>query len=71
MNLRGFLNAVYTLFIEASMALGKDVFTALEEMGALRQPATANGTPALPVKDEVAQNDASLAQLMGMIGGVA
>jgi hypothetical protein len=72
MNLRGFLNAVYTLFVESSIALGKDVFSALEEMKALGEPApvTANGTAApAPRVNEAAQNDASLMQLMGQLKG--
>ena len=71
MNLRGFLNTVYTLFVEASVALGKDVFTALEEMKALQQPvpATGNGTPAPSPPPPPVNNDASLMQLMGQLKG--
>ena len=71
MNLRGFVNAVYTLFVEASIALGKDVFSALEEMKSLSEPVpvTGNGTPVPTLSAPSVDNDASLMQLMGQLKG--
>ena len=65
MTLRRFIDVGFAILVEEYQRLGVDLLSAIGKVGAL------GGTDPTPVSDEVAvQNQRSMEQLMGMLGGV-
>jgi hypothetical protein len=62
MDLRGFLDAAYALFIEEWQRIGVPLLEALEKMPGMKQGATKSDTPTQTVS-----NDRALAQLQSIM----
>ena len=64
MTLRRFVDVAFAILVAEYQRLGVDLLSAIEKVSAL-------GGDAEPERDEVAvQNQRSMEQLMGMLGGV-